>query len=151
MRIDGLSQPLKPTPSSSRSDSVRQKKAGSRPGDVVEISRGARNVAELTAKVKAAPDTLNPRLQEVQARVRSGYYHSQDARNKVAASLLESGPFKGVLSEIAQAKVAKQQLAKVPDVRREQVDQARQRVTNRFYDSADVRRQTAQRMLDELA
>jgi hypothetical protein len=151
MRIEGLSQPVKPTPGSSRGESIRQKKAGAGAGDVVEISRGAPDVAELSAKIAAAPDRMNPRLQEIQARVKLGYYDSQEARRKVADTLLESDPLQGVLSDITQTKAAKQELAKVPDVRREQVDQARQRVADRFYDSTEVRRQTAERMLDELA
>lgn len=150
MRIEGLSQPLKVTPSSSRSESVRQKKAGSHSGDVVEISSSAQDVSALTAKLKVAPEELNPRLEEIQARVQSGYYNSQEVRQQIADALLESDPLQGVLSDIAQTQAARQQLAQVPEVRQEQVDQARQRVNSKFYDSAEVRQETAQRMLDEL-
>jgi hypothetical protein len=151
MRIEGLSQPLKPTSGSSRGDVARQKKVAGRAGDVVEISRGVADAAELAAKTKAAPERVNPRLQEVQARVSSGYYNTQDARRKVADAVLGSESMKGVLSGMVQARAAKQQLAAVPDVRQGEVDQARRRVADRFYESAEVRRQTAQRMLDELA
>lgn len=150
MRIEGLSQPLNLTPGSPRNESVRQKKAEARSGDVVEISRSAQDVAGLTAKLKAAPDDLNPRLQEIQARVESGYYNSKEVRKQVADALLASDPLQGVLSDIAQTKMAQQQLAQVPEVRQDQVDQARQRVKTKFYDSAEVRQDTAQRMLDEL-
>ena len=150
MRIEGLPQPPKTPQTGQRSDAVRQKKDSGRPGDVVEI-QSAQEAAELTALAKATPDELSPRIQEVRSRVASGYYNSQEVRQEIADALLESDGLKEVVGDISQVQVAKQKLAQIPDTRPEQVDQARQRVGTGFYDSDQVRQDTAERILDELA
>ena len=150
MRIEGLPQPSKTSQTGQRSDAVRQKKDSGRPGDVVEI-QSAQEATELTALAKATPDELNPRIQEVRSRVASGYYNSQEVRQEIADALLESDGLKEVVGDISQVQVAKQKLAQIPDTRPEQVDQARQRVGTGFYDSDQVRQDTAEGILDELA
>ena len=151
MRIEGLPQPPKTSQTGQRSDVARQKKGSGRPDDVVEISRSAQEVADLGALAKAAPEELSPRIQEVRSRVQSGYYDSQDVRREIAGALLESDGLREVVGDVSQAQVARRKLAEIPDTRPEQVNQARQRVGSGFYDSEQVRQETAERILDELA
>jgi len=150
MRIDGLSQPQRSSQTSQRGDAARGKKDSGRAGDVVEISH-AQEVADLSAAAKAAPDQLNPRIQEVRDRVQSGYYNSREVQEQVADALLETDGLREVVADAAQAQLARQKLEQIPDTRPEEVDRARQRVGSGFYDDAKVRQDTADRVLDELA
>ena len=151
MRIDGLSQQPKITQSQQRSSPARSKKDSERPGDVVEISKSAPDVAELSAQAKATPAENNPRIQEIRQRVQSGYYDSRQVREQIADSLLASDGMREVVSDVAQMQTAKKQLAQVPDVREDRVDAIRQRVDAGFYDTRQARQDTADRILDELA
>ena len=72
-------------------------------------------------------------------------------RIHVQGSLLSSGGMQEVVSDIAETQVAKQQLANVPDTRAERVDEARERVDSGFYDRPQIRQDTADRILDEMA
>ena len=151
MRIEGLSQPPKTQQTGQRGDGVRQKKESGRAGDVVEISKGPQEVADLAAAAKAAPEELGTRVQEIRARVQSGYYNSQEVREQIADALLESDGLEEVVSDISQVRVAKEKLGQIPDTRDAEVQQARQRVGTGFYETEQVRQETAERMLDELA
>ncbi len=151
MRIEGLSQPPKAPQTNKRGEAVQAKKAPARSGDVVEISKGAQEVADLAAKAKAAPGEGNAlRLQEVRDRVQSGYYNTPGARKKVADALLQSGGFREVAGDIAQARAARQQVKQVPEVRKAEVERARQRVGSGFYQSPEVSKAMAERLLDQL-
>ena len=55
------------------------------------------------------------------------------------------------VADIAVFRGAQQQLEDVPDVRDDRVSEARQRVESGFYDQAEVRLETADRILDEMA
>ena len=149
MRIDGLSHPQRPSQTNQRGDAARAKDSG-RAGDVVEISH-AQEVADLSAAAKAAPDELNPRIQEVRDRVQSGYYNSREVQEQVADALLNSDGLREVVADAARAQAARQKLEQIPDARPEEVDRARQRVGSGFYDDAKVQQDTAERILDELA
>ena len=151
MRIDGLSGPPRVSQAQQREESSRARKGGARPGDVVEISRSAQDVSELSELARSTPPEPNRRVDEIKARVKSGYYDSRDVREQIADSLLQSGGMRQVVDDIAQVSVARQQLREIPDTRQDRVDVARQRMGTGFYDTADVRRETADRVLDELA
>jgi len=151
MRIEGLSQQPKVSQTQQRHTAVRTKKGSEQSSDVVEISKSAQDVSELGAQAQAAPTGNEARIQEVRARVQSGYYDSRQVREEIASSLLSSGGMEEVVSDIAQTQVVKQQLAEVPDTRIERVDEARQRVDSGFYDTPQVQRDTADRILDEMA
>lgn len=151
MRIDGLPQQPKVSRTQQRNTTDRSKEASGRPDDVVEISQSSQDVSGLSALARSTPAEANPRIQEVRARVESGYYNSRQVREQIADSLLESGNMRDVVSEIDQVQVAKQQLAEIPDTREDRVDTARQRVGSGFYDESQVRQDTADGILDELA
>lgn len=150
MRIDGLSEHPKVQQPQQRSAAVRAKKEGQDAGDVVEISQGAQEVADLSALAATATTEPNPRLQEIRERVRSGYYDSAQVRRQVADSVLDSDGLREVVSDIGQARVAREELSATPDVRADRVEVARQRVDSGYYDGRQVRRDTADRILDEL-
>ena len=151
MRIKGLSQPPKTSQANQRSDVARAKQDSGRAGDVVEISQKAQEVADLSAAAKAAPEELNPRIQEIRGRVESGYYNSREVREQIADVMLDADGLKEVVADITQVQLAKQELEQISDTRPEEVAKARQRVENGFYDSGQVRQDTADRILDGLA
>lgn len=148
MRIDGLPNLSKATQTNQRADSARQKKPPGRADDVVELSQSAKEVADLAAAAKE--ERVNPRIEEVRARVASGFYDSEPARQRIADSLLRSGNMREAVDEIALSRAAKES-AGVPDTRQDRVTEARQRVGSGFYDTPEVRGKTAERILDELA
>ena len=150
MRIDGLPHSNKVSQTNSRNDAVRQKKDSGRADDVVEISSGLQDVAELSSKAANAPEEANPRIDQIKERVSSGYYDSAEARRQIADALLQSDSLRGTVRDIETSRDVKQQLDQVPDSRPERVDQARQRVDNGYYDSPEVRRETGERLLDHL-
>ena len=151
MRIEGLSPQPKVSQAQQRSPAVRSKKDSGRAGDVVEISKSAQEVSELSTQAKATSVDNSARIQEIRAKVESGYYDSRQVREQIADSLLESGGMREVVDDIAQVQVAKEELKQVPDTREDRVDQARGRVGSGFYDSPQVREETADGILDELA
>lgn len=152
MRIDGLSQQPKTPQSAKRVDAAEAKKVPARGGDVVEISTDTQGVADLAAKAKAASEDANiGRLEEVRARVQSGFYHTPEVRKQIAGTLLQSGGFKEVAADLAQARGARQQVNQLPEVRKAEVERARQRVSSGFYQSPEVRKATAERVVDQLA
>ncbi len=152
MRIDGLSQQPKTPQSGKRADAAQAKKAPARAGDVVEISTDTQGVADLAAKAKVASEDANAsRLEEVRARVQSGFYHTPETRKQIAGALLQSGGFKEVAADLAQARGVRQQVNQVPEVRKAEVERARQRVSSGFYQDSEVRQATAERVVDQLA
>ena len=151
MRIDGLSHKPKISQTKQRNAPTRGKREGERADDVVEISKGAQDVSELSALARSEAAESNPRINEIKERVESGYYNSRQVREQIADSLLESDGLKAAVSDIEVFRGARQQLDAVPDVRAEKVDDARQRVGSGFYDRAEVRLGTADKILDEMA
>ena len=148
MRIDGLPDlPPKVTQGNQRTDSAKVGKSA-RGEDVVELSQSAKEVADLAAAAKQ--ERVNPRIEAVRERVTSGYYDSQEVRERIADRLLRSGNLQEVVDEIVVSKGAKQQLDEIPDTRPARVDEAKQRVSGGFYDTPEVRNETAERILDEL-
>lgn len=151
MRIDGLSQHPKVSQPQSRSATVRAKRESDHAGDVVEISQGAQEIAELRALARTTPSESNQRLQEIRDRLRSGYYDSRQVRQQIADRLLAADSMQEVVADIGQFRIAKEELTQVPETRRERVEVTRQRVDSGFYDRPQIRRDIADRILDELA
>jgi anti-sigma28 factor (negative regulator of flagellin synthesis) len=149
MRIDGLPNLQKGSQPNQRAESGRARSQPGRADDSVEISRSAQDAAELTAALKTAPETPNPRIAEIRERVQSGFYNSEDVRRQIAGAMFESDGIRPVVNEVAEIRSAHRQLADVPDVRQDRVDQSRLRAASGFYDQAEVRTQTAQSIIDE--
>jgi hypothetical protein len=152
MRIDGLSQQPKTPQSGKRGETAPARRAPDRAGDVVEISTGTQGLADLAAKARVAIDeTSASRLEDVRARVQSGYYNSPETRKQIAGALLQSGGFKEIAADLAQAKGITKQAKNVPEVRKAEVERARQRVSSGFYQDPQVRQATAERVVDQMA
>jgi len=151
MRIDGLPNLPNLQQTNQRNEAVRQKKPGVKAGDSVEISSAAQESADLAAALKAAPEQANPRIDEIKARVQSGYYNSDEVKQQIADALLKSDGMRQAVDDVAQVQVARSRMASVPDTRAERVDQARQRVGEGYYDRPEVRRGTVDKIIDELA
>ena len=117
----------------------------------VEISTTAKQAADLSEAARTAPDTLNPRIEEVRQRVASGFYESDDVRREIAGAILNSDSVRPVVDEIGVVRQAKQQLDSVPDTRPERVNQARERVASGFYDQPEVREAAVDGFINELA
>jgi len=151
MRIDKLSHQPKISQSQQRNVSVRSKNEHERADDVVEISRGAQEVSELSTLARAESTETNPRIDEIKRRVESGYYNAPQVREQIADALLDSPSMRNDVSDMAVFRGAKEAVNAVPDVREDKVNEARQRVESGFYDRSEVQRDTADRILDELA
>ena len=151
MRIDKLSHQPKISQSQQRSAPVRSNKESGHADDVVEISRGAQEVSELSALARAESTETNPRVDDIKRRVESGYYNARQMREQIADALLDSPSMRNDVSDIAVFKGAKEAVNAVPDVREDKVNEARQHVESGFYDRSEVQRDTADRILDELA
>lgn len=151
MRIDGVPSSPKVTQTDQRGDAARAKKSGAgRGSDVVELSQNAKEVSELSQAARSAPDELNPRIDEIRAKVQSGHYNKREVIEEVAGSVLESGNMREVASEISEVRSAQRGLADVPDTRADAVRDAQQKVAAKFYDQPEIRQETAQSMLDEM-
>ena len=72
-------------------------------------------------------------------------------REQIADALLDSPGMRNDVSDVAVFKGAQEALGAVPDVREDRVSQARERVESGFYDRGEIQRETADRVLDELA
>ena len=152
MRIDGLPNLPNTQQANQRSSAVSKKKSDVPPGDVVEISDGVQGTADLSAALKAAPESnLDHRINEIRSRVQSGYYNSEEVRQQIAGALLQSDGLKDVVEDAGQVRIAREKLADIPDVREDRVNDARQRASTGFYDQSQVRIDTADRILDEMA
>ena len=151
MRIDGLSHPPRVSQSNQRSDSVRPKKDSAAASDTVEISQDAQEVADLKAAFQAAPEELHPRLAEIRGRIESGFYDSREVLEDIANVLVDSDGLQEVVSDISTVRSALTRLAETPDVRPGVVEQARERVNSQFFDQPEIRQETMNRFLDELA
>lgn len=150
MRIDGLPNLPKVTQSSQRTEGTRQKRAAGR-ADSVEISRPAQEAAELSEALKSAPETPNPRIGEIRQRVQSGYYDTEDVRRQIAGALMGTDSLRPVVDEVAQVRTLRRELEALPDTRADRVSEARERAGSGFYDQPQVRTETAQRIIDEVA
>jgi hypothetical protein len=151
MRIDGLSERPRVQPSTPRSTPVRSGRQAREAGDVVELSKGAQDVAGLSALANAAEVEPNPRLAQIRERVNQGYYDTPAVRQQVADAVLGSGSMDQTVRDAAQVMVARQQMEEVPEVRPDRVAASRERVGTGFYDTPAARQQTASRVLDNLA
>ena len=150
MRIDKLSHQPKISQSQQRNVSVGRNNERVRADDVVEISRGAQEVSELSALARAESTETNPRIDEIKRRVESGYYNARQVREQIADALLDSPGMRDDVSDVVVFKRAQEALDAVPDEREDKVNEARQRVESGFYNRGEIQRDTADRILDEL-
>ena len=150
MRIDKLSHQPKISQSQQRNVSVGRNNERVRADDVVEISRGAQEVSELSALARAESTETNPRIDEIKRRVESGYYNARQVREQIADALLDSPGMRDDVSDVVVFKGAQEALDAVPDEREDKVNEARQRVESGFYNRGEIQRDTADRILDEL-
>ena len=104
MRIDKLSHQPKISQSQQRSATVRSNKESGHADDVVEISRGAQEVSELSALARAESTETNPRIDEIKQRVESGYYDARQVREQIADALLDSPGMRNDVSDVASLK-----------------------------------------------
>ena len=150
MRIDKLSHQPKISQTQQRNAPVSSNNERARADDVVEISRGAQEVSELSALARAESTETNPRIDEIKRRVESGYYNARQVREQIADALLDSPSMRDDVSDVVVFKGAQEALDAVPDEREDKVSEARQRVESGFYNRGEIQRDTADRILDEL-
>ena len=150
MRIDKLSHQPKISQSQQRNVSVGSNNKRTQADDVVEISRGAQEVSELSALARAESTETNPRIDEIKRRVESGYYNARQVREQIADALIDSPGMQDGVSDVVVFKGAQEALKAVPDEREDKVNEARQRVESGFYNRGEIQRDTAGRILDEL-
>jgi flagellar biosynthesis anti-sigma factor FlgM len=154
MKIEGILSELRNIAQTDRkAPDAKQRPSAARSGsDVVQISDRARTLKSQQETAAAAlgetPDVRQARVAQVKARVAEGYYDRPEVRQAVADSILNSGTMTEVAAEKRQANTAKASLASTPDVRQDQVAQAKQRVASGFYDTPEVRKKTVDGLLE---
>ena len=153
MRIDGLPNQSKVTQFNQSQARPKKPASSASPGDVVQLSGETPDAAELASAAKAS-DVTNPRLEGIKQKVESGYYNTPEARDQIAGAVIDSGRVNDVAAEVVQTQSAREQMASVPDVREDRVDEVAQRLNTQgaaFYDTPDVRSATIDGFLDEIA
>jgi membrane-bound lytic murein transglycosylase B len=86
----------------------------------------------------------------VKQRVAEGFYDRPEVREAIADAVLDSDVVEGVRQEARQVGEARSEIENVPEVREDRVEQARRRVASNFYDSANARVETANRILENI-
>jgi hypothetical protein len=117
----------------------------------VELSADAAAVSQLSAQARAAEPDNSARVAQIRARLQSGYYESQAARQQIADGLLAADGMRATLDDIAAEQAARRSLEQVPESRADRVAAARDKVARGHYDTAQSRQATAARILDALA
>ena len=151
MRIDGPSHQHRAAVNQRKGETAQEKSEQvPRSGDSVELSGGPTDVASLSEIARQADSSRTSRLEEVRQRLSSGYYNTEKFRNDLAEVVLSSGTVDEVVSDSIQAQDIRRQVEELPDSRVDRVEQARERVSDGFYDQNQTRLDTADRIIDEL-
>ncbi|MCP4581753.1 MAG: flagellar biosynthesis anti-sigma factor FlgM [candidate division Zixibacteria bacterium] len=146
MKIDGLGVPQQPDNKAKRakaaeksekaienqkptSDSIelsKTKKPGTESGYTREIQKGAQT--EKNAKRD---------LTEVKNKTTNGYYDKPEARAKTSEKLIDSEDLKEVVDRYHISNYSKEILANTPEVRHEKVAEAKQKISEGFYNNSE--------------
>lgn len=150
MRIEGLSHTPRVSQINTRNDTTHAKKPAEG-NDVVELSKDAQEVSDLTAKIIGSNETgMSLRLQEIRAKVATGFFNTREGLEAIAEALEEAEPIADVVGEIETVKLAKRQLEDLPEVRPEKVQEAKQKVEQNLYFEPQVEADTAENILNEM-
>ena len=149
MRIDPNLPPKSPQ-GNQRADGARLKKPTGSEDDLVEISQGAQDVGTLADVVKGRDIDSSRRVSEVRSKVESGYYDSASGRREIAEALLRSDKMRELAEEVDVAKIVRERIEQLPDVRADRVSEVKSRLREGHYESREVIEETAQRILDQM-
>ena len=153
MRIENALHELRgPDLQERRSQEVKRRQAP-RSNDVVELSKTAQSLGSQSVSpsdLNAVSDVRQARIDAVKQRVAEGFYDRPEVREAIADAVLDSGVVEGVRQEARQVGEARSEIENVPEVREDRVEQARRRVASNFYDSANARVETANRILENI-
>ena len=151
MRIDGPSHQPKIAVNQKNSAHVKEKSGQvSRAGDSVEISGGPTDLASLSEIAKQVDEVRTPRIEEVRARLSSGYYNTEEFRNDLANAVFLEGVIDEVVADSIHAQEIRRQVDEVPEVRSDRVEDAKSRVSDGFYSREQTKLDTADSIIDEL-
>lgn len=154
MRIENALHELRgPDLQERRSQEVKRRRQAPKANDVVELSKAAQSLGSQSVSasdLNAASDVRQTRIEAVIQRVAEGFYDRPEVREAIADAVLDSGVVEGVRQEARQVGEARSEIENVPDVREDRVEQARIRVAANFYDSANAKTATADRILDNI-
>lgn len=153
MRIENALHELRgPDLQERRSQEVKRRQAP-RSNDVVELSKTAQSLGSQSVSpsdLNAVSDVRQARIDAVKQRVAEGFYDRPEVREAIADAVLDTGVVEGVRQEARQVGEARSEIENVPEVREDRVEQARRRVASNFYDSANARVETANRILENI-
>ena len=153
MRIENALHELRgPDRQERRSQEVKRRQAP-KSNDVVELSKTAQSLGSQSVSpsdLNAVSDVRQARIDAVKQRVAEGFYDRPEVREAIADAVLDSGVVEGVRQEARQVGEARSEIENVPEVREDRVEQARRRVASNFYDSANARVETANRILENI-
>lgn len=153
MRIENALHELRgPDLQERRSQEVKRRQAP-KSNDVVELSKTAQSLGSQSVSpsdLNAVSDVRQARIDAVKQRVAEGFYDRPEVREAIADAVLDSDVVEGVRQEARQVGEARSEIENVPEVREDRVEQARRRVASNFYDSANARVETANRILENI-
>ena len=153
MRIENALHELRgPDLQERRSQEVKRRQAP-KSNDVVALSKTAQSLGSQSVSpsdLNAVSDVRQARIDAVKQRVAEGFYDRPEVREAIADAVLDSDVVEGVRQEARQVGEARSEIENVPEVREDRVEQARRRVASNFYDSANARVETANRILENI-
>jgi|GEM_PF-1082964 len=151
MRIDGTSHQHRAAVNQKK-DAAKQETPGqvARDGDSVELSGGPTDLASLAQIARQDDSSRTSKIEEVRQRLSSGYYNTDQFRSDLANAVLSNGVLDKVLVDAVQVQDVRRQVEEMPESREDRVEEARERVTDGFYDQKQTKLDTADRIIDEL-
>lgn len=125
--------------------------------DRLEISDAARSMLDRQKKVDATkvaveqqPDVRADRLKDVSKRIADGYYNRPDVIEKITDSVIKSGVMNDAIQARNAVSTVLQKMDETPDVRQDQVDNARNKAAEGAYDQPEVIEKVADEILKNL-
>ncbi|MDA0708917.1 MAG: flagellar biosynthesis anti-sigma factor FlgM [bacterium] len=146
MRIENLVTEIQSHPRvTERRQSTNNRTESTRHGDEVQLSQAGKALADFRVE-----DTSRARIEAIQQRVESGYYDQPQIKAIIAENMLSAGSLDAVIAEVQDIKITLKQLAEIPDVRIEKVQEAIGKLASGAYNDKNVLKGTADGLMGML-
>jgi hypothetical protein len=125
--------------------------------DSVKISEKGkalqRNEAELLIAKKALselPDVRQEKIQSAISNIKDNIYQSLGSKEQISKNLLESGIFNEEIYQLAISSKYKSELKKIPDIRKNKLNEVRGKIKNNFYNNKNIISELTEKLLKDL-
>jgi len=125
--------------------------------DSVKISEKGkalqRNEAELLIAKKALselPDVRQEKVQSAISNIKDNIYQSLGSKEQISKNLLESGIFNKEIYQLAISSKYKSELKKIPDIRKNKLNEVRGKIKNNFYNNKNIISEMTEKLLKDL-